>query len=190
MAGKDKYIKKATKLYSDGKYSDAIYWFSRAIAVDGKNPEIYAERAVAYFHLGDLNKSLEDLNTAQELEPKRPYRYSSRAYIKDALGDIEGAIKDYEKAIELDPEDSVAHNNLGLLQEKLGYSKKAKVLYDFADSLAENQFGEQNFKQPENIQANINKEKRESSLGKEISRTLTTKKGFSEFLTFIRNGFK
>lgn len=190
MAGKDNYIKKATKLYSDGKYEDSIYWFSRAIAEDVKNPEIYAERAVAYFHFGDLKKSLDDLNTAQELEPNRPYRYSSRAYIKDALGDIEGAIKDYEKAIELDPEDAVAHNNLGLLEEKLGHTKKARVLYDFADSLAKDQFGDQEFKQPENIQSKINQEKRDTSLKKEMAKALTTKKGFTEFLTFIRNGFK
>ncbi len=190
MSGKDNYIKKATKYYQEAKYKDSIYWFSRAIAEDSKNPELYAERAVAYFHFGNLKKSLEDLNTAQELEPNRPYRYSSRAYIKDALGDVEGAVKDYEKAIELDPEDAVAHNNLGLLQEKLGYSKKAKVLYDFADSLAKDQFGDQDYKRPENIQSKIDKEKRETSLGKEMTKALTTKRGFSEFLTFIRNGFK
>jgi tetratricopeptide (TPR) repeat protein len=190
MPGKDNYIKKATKLYQEGKYEDSIYWFSRAISVDGKNPEIYAERAVAYFHFGDLNKSLDDLNTAQELEPERPYRYSSRAYIKDAMGDVEGAIKDYEKAIELDPEDAVAHNNLGLLEEKLGHTKKAKVLYDFADNLAKDQFGDQEIKRPENIQSKINKEKSETSLSNEMKKALTTKKGFSEFLTFIRNGFK
>jgi len=190
MSDKDNHIKKATKFYNDGKYQDSIYWFSRAIALDSKNSELYAERGVAYYHLGDLKKSLEDLNTAQELEPDRPYRYSSRAYIKDALGDVEGAIKDYEKAIELDPEDAVAHNNLGLLEEKLGHTKKAKVLYNFADSLAKDQFGDQNFQRPENIQSKIDREKRETSLSKEMSKALTTKKGFSEFLTFIRNGFK
>jgi len=62
MPGKDNYIKKASKFYQEGKYQDSIYWFSRAIAVDSKNPEIYAERAVAYFHFGDLKKSLDDLN--------------------------------------------------------------------------------------------------------------------------------
>lgn len=189
MSSKDKYIKKASKYYAEQNYKDAIHWFSRAISEDTSNPEIYAERAVAYFHSGELIKALEDLNTAQELEPERPYRYSSRAYIKDALGDTEGAIKDYEIAIKLDPEDAVAHNNLGLLEEKLGHKQKAKALFDFADTLAENQSGEAP-PEPENIQAKINSSRRETSIGKEMTKALTTKKGFNEFLTFIRKGFK
>lgn len=189
MADKDNYIKKAFKYYGEKKFKDSIYWFSRAIAEDNSNPEYYAERAVAYFHIGDLHKSLEDLDTAQELEPQRPYRYSSRAYIKDAMGDVKGAIKDYEKAIELDPEDAVAHNNLGLLEEKLGHAQKAKTLFDFADALAKDNPQEE-MPKPENIQSKINKAKRETSLGREMTRALTTKKGFNEFLNFIRKGFK
>lgn len=191
MSKKENYVQKAEKFYDEKKFEDAIYWFTRAISERSGDAELYSERAVAHFHNGDLKSSLSDMNRAQELEPERAYRYASRAYIKDAMGDVKGAVEDYEIAVKLDPEDAVAHNNLGLLQEKLGYHQQAKVLFDFADELAKEGLkpGESP-KMPKNIQREIDETKEKSSVSKEVSKALTTKKGFSEFLTFIRNGFK
>jgi tetratricopeptide (TPR) repeat protein len=190
MTDKNTYEAKAVKYYEKRNFEQAIYWFSRAIAQNPRKSDLYAERGVAYFHMGKLNDSLADLNRAQELEPERAYRYASRAYIRDAMGDIEGAIEDYRKAIELDPEDAIAHNNLGLLEEKRGHMAQAKVLFEFADKLAEDQGIKQSGERPKNIQKEIDRSRREKSLLGEMAYVFKSRQGFREFITFIRNGFK
>jgi tetratricopeptide (TPR) repeat protein len=196
MSNKGKYIQKAHKFYSDKKFEDAIYWYSRAVAEDDRDPDLYSERAVAYFHNKQLKESLADMDRSQELEPKNAYRYSSRAYIKDAMGDVNGAVEDYRVAVKLDPEDAIAHNNLGMLEEKLGYHNKAKTLLNFADDLAKNDPGHASGsdgdapKQPENIQREIDQKKSDGSLMGEMGKVFGSKKGFKEFVGFVKNGFK
>lgn len=192
MQDKHSYYAKAKKKYEAREMEDAVYWFTRALSVDEKDAEIYSERAVAFFHLGKLKQSLDDMNRSQQLEPENPYRYASRAYIKDAMGDLEGAIADYEHTIKLDPEDAVAHNNLGLLEEKRGYHAKAKVLFEFADRLDVDAkaSGDDTDMRPKNIQREINATKKEKNLLDEAKQVFTNKSTFKEFLTFIGNGFR
>jgi len=193
MSDKNTYYAKARKKYEAGQYADAVYWYTRVISVDAKDAEIYSERGVAFYHLGDLKQSLADLNRARDLEPENPYRYASRAYIRDAMGDLEGAIADYEHTIKLDPQDAVAHNNLGLLEEKRGYHNKAKVLFDFADRLdADAQASGQPVDdlRPKNIQREINAEKQDRSLSAEVKQVFIDKQTFKEFLRFVGRGFK
>lgn len=196
-SSKDSRYGKARKYYSDGKYQDAIYWYTMAISVDDKDAELYSERGVAFFHIGKLAESLQDMNQARDLEPNNPYRYASRAYIRDAMGDVEGAVKDYRQAIFLDPEDAVAHNNLGLLEEKLGRKGNAQALFDLADKLAKDDpaFGISGsstsvHSRPVNLQREIDKEKKSRSLWREAAAVFRSRQTFSEFITFVRKGFK
>lgn len=182
-------------------YAGALTDYNKALEQE-ENPNVYSERAVVYYYLKQLDKSLDDMNHAAKLEPQNPYRYSSRAYIKDAMGDTEGAILDYQQAITLDPEDSIAHNNLGLLQEKLGYKEKAKKNYERADQLADvdkllnkirtEQRNESIERQQQQSASEITStdERQELSIVALLRNTFMTKSGFKEYLAFIRNGFK
>jgi Flp pilus assembly protein TadD len=191
MSSKYKFEKKAIEAYQSKDFENAVYWYSRAISVSPDDAELYSERGVAYYHRNMLKESLEDMNRAQELQPEKPYRYSSRAYIRDAMGDTKGAVEDYKIAVKLDPEDAVAHNNLGLLEEKLGHVSQAKALFDLADALAKNEGGgnPEDYR-PKNIQKEIDQEEKSKTFGKEVASVFTTKEGFKEFLSFVRNGFK
>lgn len=186
------------KKFEAKDYAGALEDYSKAIEKE-ENPSIYSERAVVLYYLKRKEDSLKDMNYAAQLEPENPYRYSSRAYIKDSMGDIEGAIEDYERAIALDPEDAIAHNNLGMLQEKLGYASKAKKHFNHADTLAEvdqlladvraKQGIEEDFKEEES--APTQSESREAlSIMALLRNTLTTKDGFSEYIKFIKDGFR
>lgn len=179
--------------FEQQQFASAIEDFNKAIEQE-ENPSIYSERAVAWFHLGEHLKSIEDMNYAADLEPENPYRYASRAYIKDAMGNTEGAIADYEMAIKLDPEDAIAHNNLGLLLEKQGYKRQAQENFERADKLAEMSglFSQIQAKESVEIVASTESMETEQSpsLLDFIRSTFTTKAGFSQYLNFIRNGFK
>jgi tetratricopeptide (TPR) repeat protein len=190
---------KAKEHYAAKRLKEAIDDFSEAIIVEPNNADIYADRAVAYFHLQEFSLALKDKNKAVELEPQKPYRYSSRAYIKSAMGDVEGAIDDYKKCIELDPEDSIAYNNLGLLEEKLGYISKSKERFKKADDISErlglNFYGntqqseppKQNLTEPNFIEEDKPFEGNILTVVKEV---FTTKKGFNEFIRFVKGGLK
>ena len=178
------------------QFAEALEILDRVLNLLPKNADIYSEKAVTLFHVGKLNEALDAMNIAQELEPNNPYRYSSRAYIKDALKDIDGAIEDYEKAIELDPSDMIARNNLGMLEEKKGNLSKAKKHFnqvddsygiDYDEMLA--QIKEEDRKKMEAKEASIVPEKK-SSLWSVLIQVFTTRKGFSDFLNFLKNGLK
>ena len=178
-------------------YTGALQDYTKAIQEE-ENPSIYSERAVVYYYLKNMESSMLDMSYAAKLEPENPYRYSSRAFIKDAMGDTEGAIKDYEIAIKLDPEDSIAFNNLGLLQEKLGYQAKAEEHYAKADSLAEvdnllERIKKKNFEefnQSVDAASEEHQARKEMSLMAIMRNTFTTKRGFREYIDFLKNGFR
>ena len=121
--------------YRLGNFSESADQLSIAIGMTPEQGQLFSDRGISYFMMGDRKASLQDFNKAQELEPENPYRYSSRAYVKDAFGDTKGAIGDYQKALELDPEDAISYNNLGLLLEKIGYQKEAQKHFAKADEL-------------------------------------------------------
>lgn len=147
-------------------------------------------RAMSYFHLGELENSLNDFNELQKREPNNPYRYSSRAYVKATLNRVEEAIEDYKIAIHLDPNDAVAHNNLGLLQEKLGYLEKAKKHFQKADTIAGVSMPKVK-KQSEVItQQEETSDLPNDSILRQMKMAFTDKSVRREFLGFVRNGFK
>ena len=208
---------KGHELLLIGKYTEAIALFTDALEIDPNHPDIYSDRGVAYLHLKNEQKCMEDLDTALTLQPEYSFRFASRAYAKDFFGKTEAAIEDYEKAVALDPEDAVAHNNLGLLLEKLGFKKQAQENFKRADALSKQE--KKLFELIAEIEDNemesspeiskteeiemINSHVKVSpvemqeaaaainpSSFKEFRRIFTSKLQFSEFLHFIKNGFR
>ena len=93
----------ALKLYDKDKPELSIKRLSKRIVDFTDDPYSFEYRAMSYYHLGDYENCLADMNAAQNLQPNNPFRYSSRAYVKNKIGDFDGAIEDYQKAVHLDP---------------------------------------------------------------------------------------
>jgi tetratricopeptide (TPR) repeat protein len=195
----------AYNLAKNGELEKAISKYNEALKTHPGHPDIHSDRGVAYLHLKLQVESLADFDLCIEIQPEYSYRYSSRAYARDYFGDPEGAIADYERAVELDPDDAVAYNNLGLLQEKIGYNRKAKENFERADRLSkiENHLYEvmdeleQATATSESTESNkhimidpIEAEDAKRGAKNEFAKIFTSKKQFSEFLRFIRNGFR
>lgn len=206
MISTNEFYKSGRQKFEAKDFQGALKDYTKAIS-QSEDPFLYSERGVVYYHLKMLHKSLEDMNHAVDLEPDNPYRYSSRAYIKDALGDTEGAVADYEKAVELDPQDSIALNNLGLLLEKMGYKDKAKNNFKRADQLEgvdqllekvrqeQRELAQKEKPAGQTSQIEVETEQvhaapKKTSFLAFLSTTFTTKKGFEEYIQFVRNGFK
>lgn len=200
--------KQALEFGKEQKWTEALELYGKALKELPENPDLLHDHGVCLFQLGRGFEAMNELNKAALYQPDYSYRYSSRAWIKTALKDYEGALTDYKKAIELDPEDAIAMNNLGMLEEQLGYHKEAKERFQVADELqgilhkngiaapvAEEDLilpppSENTTAAPTPVEQVVSaSEETKESVGNVLS-SIFTKKGFNEFIGFIRNGFK
>jgi tetratricopeptide (TPR) repeat protein len=75
---------------------------TRAIAIDGRLGDAYANRGACRFGLGHSREALADLTRAVTMAPESPKYRVSRAAIFRKVGDCINAIGDAEKAVRLD----------------------------------------------------------------------------------------
>jgi|GEM_PF-5520391 len=87
----------------------AIESASKAIRIDPANAKGYGTRALLYLRSGDLQKCLEDLNSAIKNDPASVY-FGNRGYTNNKLGNKQAALEDYEKAVQLDPTNLVYYD--------------------------------------------------------------------------------
>lgn len=196
----------AYQYLQNADFEKAIKKYSDCLIDKPNSPELYSERGVAYLNLKQEANCLTDLNKSVELQPEYAYRYASRGHARDFFGDIDGAIEDYEKAAELDPNDSIVYNNLGLLLEKKGNISMAKENYDRSDELRlEAERAEKiDLETLKVSEEGIFEEKRtivelkdvdetdveNTSQAKELKKFFSEKNQWTEFLKFLKNGFR
>lgn len=100
----DAFSIRGNALLMSSKYEEAVIDFNKAIEIDPKNDWAYANRALAYMHLGILNNAKDDINKALSIDAGKPYGssllyYSYVGQIMVACGDYQEAIKNYTRAI-------------------------------------------------------------------------------------------
>ncbi|MBI3852328.1 MAG: TonB-dependent receptor [Verrucomicrobia bacterium] len=105
-------------LAAQNKTREAIFWFDRALAVDGALGNAWLGRGLCRIRLGDAAGGREDLLVAAALEPQRAVlrSYLSKAYAN--AGDSPRATKELELAKHLDPNDPTAWLYSALLNQQ------------------------------------------------------------------------
>jgi len=119
------WINKEQALWNGRVYSDpakALEYLNNAIKLKQNNASYYNKRGLAYYHLGNYQKAIEDYSKAIRLKPDFSLAYFNRGciYVKDP-GQYNKAIEDFNKAIRLNPRYIEAYENLAniyLSQEK------------------------------------------------------------------------
>lgn len=97
------HFKEGQKLKEQGKYADAIVQYSKAIALDKANADIYHARAYAHNELKKYCGAIVDLNIAIQLNPNNSVTYNNRGYAYGELEKHTKAIADYDMAISIWP---------------------------------------------------------------------------------------
>ncbi len=131
----------AYNLYTEGRYEEAIEAYSHGIEHDEENSDLYTNRGMAYFEIGDYTKALEDLNLAIDLDDRSPEAYTNRGTVYLAFKEYELATADFYQAIalkELFDEDMglyYTYLNLGTLLTQIEEHDQALEVYKLAKAI-------------------------------------------------------
>jgi len=108
-----------------GDFQNAIVDFNKAIQINKKDHQAFANRGKAKDELGDLQGALSDLTKAIELDPENHDYYIHRGNTKLKMKDIAGAIQDCSKSIKLQPEDAALYAHRAGVYQKTGELENA-----------------------------------------------------------------
>ncbi len=121
----------ATGLYADGQNEDALALFDKALAnaeASGSAPgglaQVYFQRAMVGYALGEAGQAQADLERAVEIDPglfaahyNLAVHYAAACDVPDPLG---RALAEAETAVRLQPDSAQAHRLLGSLYQQAG----------------------------------------------------------------------
>ena len=94
------------------KWHNAIFSFKKALDTDDKFVEAYNNIGVAYSHIGDDKKAVENYTLAIRLKKDYANGYNNLASHYDDLGQYSEAVINYNYALKFNPENLNAQNNL------------------------------------------------------------------------------
>lgn len=91
-----------------GKYADAVFSFTTALAKGEDTAVLRAKRGSAFFMQGSYKVALLDYNTAIKRAPTNPAYYHARGLAHHASEDFQSAIADYAISLKLKSKDVAA----------------------------------------------------------------------------------
>jgi len=118
-----------------GDYVDAVLSYSDAIRENPENVLAHKNRALAYLHLEQYERAIDDLNRVLRSDREDAVSYYRRGVALERLEKYASAITSYEKAIKYNPDFADAHRSLGELYEYLDRPDLAQKHLDMAEQL-------------------------------------------------------
>ena len=120
-----------------GMLSQALRDFNRAIALNRRFHQAFANRALIFRRMGQTNQAARDYNTALSINPQYDIAYIGRGNIYRQAGKTNQAFRDYNQAIQLDTTDPRAYHNRGLIYQDQRNHEFAIEDFSTAVSLAD-----------------------------------------------------
>ena len=101
-----------------GRFTQAMSDFDKAIDLDPDYAEVYKNRGVIEEKQNDLGPALSDFSRAIALRPRFAEAYTNRGAIYAGQNNLGPALADFSKVIALMPEDAQAYYNRGIIESK------------------------------------------------------------------------
>ncbi|GMJ02879.1 hypothetical protein like AT1G56090 [Hibiscus trionum] len=137
-------IERAHQMYREGRYDEAMSFYTEALAVAKTKPQkiaLHSNRAACYLKLHHFQKAAEECTSVLELDNKHTGALMLRAQTLVTLKEYNSALFDVNQLIELDPSSEVYHN----LQARL---RTQVALAPIPESEAELEEEEEEHEQP------------------------------------------
>jgi TolB-like protein/DNA-binding winged helix-turn-helix (wHTH) protein/Tfp pilus assembly protein PilF len=136
LLGRNLYIRSAYIQSTETGYRQAIEAYQKAINLDPRYADAYAELAMAQYYLGDytgdlaLERSAEQAaQQAIEIDQHRASGYAVRGYLRFNMRyDWVGAEADFKEALVLDPTDSRVFRRYASVLNQVGRTEEAAAL--------------------------------------------------------------
>jgi len=85
------------------------------------------QRAIAYMHLGQHQRAVDDIDEAVRIRPGDADNYYLRGVALRALGKLDRALEDTNRAIGIEPDNAGAYANRAYIYKSLGNASQAKA---------------------------------------------------------------
>lgn len=122
-------------LAREGRYEEAIAWFSRAIQRDPVFVDACHNRALVYVAIGNYGQAVSEFGRVIRIDPQGVEGYESRGRLHLEMGQYDEAISDFERVIEINGRHAEAHFLCALACYAKGQYDKAWESVDRLPSL-------------------------------------------------------
>lgn len=123
------------------RYGEAIQYCDRSLIIRADYHQALHIRGLAFYELGQYEKSLDSLNAAQESNPRCASGWRSHGNALHMLKQFSDAIKSFDKALELDCKDFIAWGNRGAaLYEIRAYEKALESVHQALELQPDNDY--------------------------------------------------
>lgn len=119
------------------KSDSAIYYITKSIELNKKNPIAYYVRATVFYEQNQLDQALEDLNKSIKINPKDEKTIYLRAVVNQTKLDYSNAAKDYETLIKMNPSNSNYYFQYAYCLQELNENQKSVDAYLKYEKLVE-----------------------------------------------------
>lgn len=118
---------KGLLFYKDGKYADAIPYYTKCIdgESNGDSASAYNNRGYCFLKLQDYSSALNDFKMAIALKPDVFNYYYNEGYAYYMLKDYDAAVKSFSKALLYKPNDKLSYKYRAKCYRALGAEEQA-----------------------------------------------------------------
>lgn len=115
---------KGNEYFNQGKFVEAIDYYTRAISVNTRDASCYSNRAACHLKMQNYAACIADAEAAIQIDSRYAKAYRRKAQGHLGKGDLRMARFTYEKAVSMCPNDQSLQRNLRAVQEAEPYYEK------------------------------------------------------------------
>jgi Flp pilus assembly protein TadD len=123
------------RLVKEGRYSDAIEYYNRAIKMGSRPSMAWSGKGVAFKRMKEFDEALRCEDIAIQLNSKNEFAWCNKGDIYFKLANYREAIACYDKALKIRPRYAIAWNNKGAALARMSKFEEAKKCHDKAIKL-------------------------------------------------------